>query len=109
MIGKDEKQPHGFEPSAPLDVDTQEFTYDPGNGTRYHAIRIRFQNGNTLICMEPTMYGRTWFVFSDGGFLASTYTQEKLHVPNGDLWAIQRFVLWLLGREGDEAEDGERP
>jgi len=109
MIGSDEVQPVSLGKHDPLDVDTDEYTYAPGNGTLYRAVRVRFQNGNTLICIEPTEHGRTWFMFSDGGFLASTYVQEKLHVRGGDLWAIQRFVCWLLNRPGDESLLGERP
>ena len=108
MIATTEVQPESLGAHDPLDVDTEEFTYEPGNGTLYRAIRVRFQNGNTLLCVEPTEHGRTWFVFRDGGFLHSSYTQEKLHVRGGDLWATQRFVCWLLDREGDEAMVGER-
>jgi len=109
MIGPDEKQPVLLTDAEPSEVHSLEAEYDPGNGTRYHGWAVRLQDGRILIAVEPTIHGRSWYVFNDVGFLASTYTQEKLYIGDGDLWALHRFVCWLTGRDGDEAEKGERP
>jgi hypothetical protein len=113
MIGTDERQPRLLSRPDCLDVDTTEWEYSPGNGTRYHGWCVRLQDGRTLVAVEPTGNPpyRSWHVFHEGvnGFLSWDYTNEKLRPAEGDLWAIQRFVAFMIGCDYSEAPYGERP
>ena len=111
VIGTDEKQPRLMSRPDCLDVDTAEYEYEPGNGTRYHGWCVRMQDGRALIAVEPTLAGRSWYVFheSHNSFLAWDYVAEKLHPAQGDMWAIVRFVAHMIGCRYSEAPYGERP
>jgi len=116
MFSETDPRPKVLTHPNPTDTEVIEYEYNPGNGTRYHGWCVRLQDGRTLIAVEPTRgpegrFARSWYVFRErpGDYLSWDYMRDKLLPAEGDMWAIQRFVAFMLDVRFSEAPMGERP
>ena len=80
--------------------------YEPGNGTAYQAIAVRWQFGEYQGALG--MVGDGWLVvycntgraylFQRGGYLADDYIQEHLGGLHGDYPYVGDFIRKLIDR-----------
>jgi len=92
--------------------------YEPGNGTRYTAVAVRWDVGARLMgALGVVSHG--WLVasgnsgraalFQDHGYLVDSYIQEHLGGCPGDYPYFGNLIRAMVGRPSGQGIDGDMP